>query len=201
MSEPRALGGRGDGRSAMGRAADARPFKPYVYRGGEPEAVTRARERHRALNAAIAETAGPGPDEAGYEWRREQLLEHGGEWPAVPADTLAPAAPEPCRRCAELEAAIDRLKAEIRDLTAAQAAAEEPAPPPVRCKDCGYLTGTTGHKVMCDALPSRRAAVPVARPAALRPRQRGPRRVIPASLRLPRRPRRVRLPPRRGGRR
>lgn len=45
-----------DGRSSLARASDGRPFKPYVYRGGdrEPPAVTAARERHRALNAEIA---------------------------------------------------------------------------------------------------------------------------------------------------
>ena len=44
------------GRSAMARASDTRPFKPYVYRGGEkePAAVTAARDRHLALSAAMA---------------------------------------------------------------------------------------------------------------------------------------------------
>lgn len=38
-----------------------------------------------AMNGPAAdalEMVGPGGDEAGYEWRREQLLEDGGEWPA-----------------------------------------------------------------------------------------------------------------------
>jgi hypothetical protein len=40
-------------RSAMGRARDAAPDRPYVYRGGdrEPPEVTAARERHRELDA------------------------------------------------------------------------------------------------------------------------------------------------------
>lgn len=44
-----------DGRSAIGRASDGTPFRPYIYRGGdrEPAAVTAARERHRAINAQI----------------------------------------------------------------------------------------------------------------------------------------------------
>lgn len=45
----------GGTRSAAARASDARPFKPYAYGGetAEPPAVTAARERHRALNAAM----------------------------------------------------------------------------------------------------------------------------------------------------
>lgn len=41
--------------SAMTRASSGRPFKPYVYGGGEkePPAVTAARQRHQALNAEI----------------------------------------------------------------------------------------------------------------------------------------------------
>lgn len=53
------------GRSAYGRASDTLPFKPYVYRGGgEPPAVTAARERWHAAHAAVAETAAPGPDQS-----------------------------------------------------------------------------------------------------------------------------------------
>ena len=42
-------------RTAATRASDTRPFKPYVYKGGEaePPAVIAARERHRALTAAM----------------------------------------------------------------------------------------------------------------------------------------------------
>ena len=64
MAEPRPVGGRGDSRSAMARASDARPFKPYVYGGEreEPPAVTAARERYRAhqaeLDARAAERSG-----------------------------------------------------------------------------------------------------------------------------------------------
>jgi hypothetical protein len=43
----------GGGQSAMTRASYGLPFRPYVWRGGEPAAVTAARERHRALNAAL----------------------------------------------------------------------------------------------------------------------------------------------------
>ena len=47
----------GSGQSAMARVSNGKPFKPYVYRGGEkePAAVTAARERHQALNAALTE--------------------------------------------------------------------------------------------------------------------------------------------------
>ena len=69
----------GSGLSAMARASGGRPFKPYVYRGGgEPAAVTAARERHRALNAALeAEEIMPdiGP---GLEWYRELADEDAG---------------------------------------------------------------------------------------------------------------------------
>jgi hypothetical protein len=45
----------GDNRSALGRASDDRPFKPYVYRGGdlEPPAVIAARERYQAHKAEL----------------------------------------------------------------------------------------------------------------------------------------------------
>lgn len=45
-----------DTRSAAARAADARPFKGYTWGGEreEPPAVTAARQRHRALNEALA---------------------------------------------------------------------------------------------------------------------------------------------------
>jgi hypothetical protein len=63
------------GQSAMTRVSYGRPFKPYVYGGGEkePPAVTAARERHRQLNARIeAARAEVMPDpEPGYEWYRE----------------------------------------------------------------------------------------------------------------------------------
>ena len=67
MTETRPAGSRADaradGRTAMTRAADARPFRPYVHKGdAEPAAVIAARERHRRLNAEIerirAETDG-----------------------------------------------------------------------------------------------------------------------------------------------
>jgi len=72
----------GSGQSAMARASNGQPFKPYVYGGGdkEPAAVTAARQRHRALNAALVERLReleatrvevmPDP-EPGYEWQRE----------------------------------------------------------------------------------------------------------------------------------
>ena len=143
------------GRSAMGRASDALPFKPYVYRGGgEPPAVTAARERWRAAHAAVAETAAPGDDDIGYEWRREQLEELADAGLAEPRPAPEPVAvaepPAPCQRCGQLETELDALRTEVQALRVL--AAETPAPPPpVRCKKCGYLTTTTGHKVMCDA--------------------------------------------------
>ena len=78
----------GAARSAAARGGDGRPFKPYVYKGGEaePPAVTAARERHQAISARIdaitarldaarpvpaaAEDVMPDP-EPGYEWHRE----------------------------------------------------------------------------------------------------------------------------------
>lgn len=68
------------GRSAMARASDGLPFRPYTYRGHdteEPPAVTAARQRHQALNDEIEQrrqqlAAEVMPDPApGYEWHRE----------------------------------------------------------------------------------------------------------------------------------
>ena len=42
------------GQSPMTRISYGMPFKPYVYGGNEPAAVTEARERHRRINAEIA---------------------------------------------------------------------------------------------------------------------------------------------------
>ena len=75
-----------DSRSAMARASDGLPFRPYVYNGGEkePPAVTAARDRHQALSAAMAlrdaemdrRDALIMPDpEPGYEWRREETCD------------------------------------------------------------------------------------------------------------------------------
>jgi hypothetical protein len=64
MDEPRndrraAAAAPRDPRSAMARASDVLPFKPYVYRGEpEPPAVTRARQRARE------QAPGTGRDEA-----------------------------------------------------------------------------------------------------------------------------------------
>ena len=151
MTNPRYTGT--DGRTAMGRASDARPFKPYVYRGGdrEPAAVTAVRQRHRELDAelerartvaatAVIDTAGPGPDEAGYEWRREQLLEEGGQWPLAAAED----------EMAELDAERDRYQAAMAAVPEPRA----PEPPPVaavtRCRRGRYLTTSAGHRVMCE---------------------------------------------------
>ena len=75
-----------DSRSAMTRASDGCPFRPYVYRGGEkePAAVIAVRQRHRALDderqrqrergGALAPVRAPEatPDPApSYEWHRE----------------------------------------------------------------------------------------------------------------------------------
>ena len=127
--------------------------KNYVYRGtgaSEPPAVAAARLRHRAAGAeierraqaatAVIDTAGPGPDEAGYEWRREQLLEEGGQWPAAVAED----------ELAELDAARERYQAAMAAVPEPRA----PGPPPVaavtRCRRCKYLTTSAGHRVMCD---------------------------------------------------
>ena len=137
---------RGDsGRSAMTRASDALPFRPYVYKGGdlEPTAVIAVRERYRARRAELeriqAPAAGLGgtcageavPDAApGYEWYRE--LADGDEM-------------------AELTAARDRCQ---DALAAVPEPGPPPAPPPVtlagRCGRCGYLTTAAGHRVACD---------------------------------------------------
>jgi hypothetical protein len=71
----------GGGQSPMTRASNGRPFKPYVYNGGEkePAAVTAARGRHRALNAAL-EAAEIMPDiSPGPEWYRELADEDAGK--------------------------------------------------------------------------------------------------------------------------
>lgn len=122
----------------MARASDARPFKPYVYRGGDagPPAMAAALKA-AGLDAGVppaAEEVAPDPA-PGYEWYRE-LNED--------------------QEQAELEAERDRYQA-------AMAAVHEPDPLPAppepvaavpapakRCKDCGYLTTAVGHKVACD---------------------------------------------------
>jgi hypothetical protein len=100
------------GQSAMARASGGRPFKPYVYRGGEPAAVTAARERHRALNAA-AEAARAGeamPDPApGWEWYRELAAED---------------------EVAELAAGRDRYQAAMAAVPGPREPDPPPAPPP-----------------------------------------------------------------------
>jgi hypothetical protein len=191
----------------MSGIVPAGAFKPYVYGGtgeSEPPAVAAARLRHRAINAeieqralaaaiAVSDTAGPGPDDAGYEWRREQLAEEVA--PAAPAAAVpepravvtltgkppAPAvAPAPpvslaewvwCDGCGYLTSACrctagDELAVAVEAAERyqeAQAALDrqpepaapdpEPAPVPVavkRCKGCGYLKTSVGHKVACD---------------------------------------------------
>ncbi len=81
------LAGGEDNRSAMARASDAAPFKPYVYGGGElePPEVLAARERHRALNAEI-ERARALAALAGLEAARKAA------WQAY--DTIARAMPD-----------------------------------------------------------------------------------------------------------
>jgi hypothetical protein len=109
------------GQSAMARFSYGRPFKPYVYRGGEPAAVTAARERHRALNAALeAEEIDPAAV-PGYEWCRELRDED-----AAPRVMAPGPAPEP-------------------DPPPAPPSVTAPA----RCRRCKYLTTSAGHRVMC----------------------------------------------------
>ena len=117
-----------DSRSAMTRASDGRPFRPYVYRGGEkePAAVIAVRQRHRALD-----------DE------RQRQRERGG--------ALAPVRAPEDQELAELDAERDRYQAAVPEPREPDPA---PAPTPVaaasRCRRCGYLTTSAGHRVMCD---------------------------------------------------
>jgi hypothetical protein len=119
-----------DGRSAMSRASDGRPFKPYVYGGGdrEPGAVAAARERHRALN-----------DRTEAAQRQRERDESRTAPMEADSDEIDEAA-----------AARDRYQAAM----AAVPESRIPEPPPAtaasRCKQCGYLTTAAGHRVMCD---------------------------------------------------
>ena len=97
--------GGGGGQSAMARASYGRPFRPYVYRGADfgAAADTAARERHRALNAAleaeeIMPDISPGP-----EWYRElreddQLAELAAERDRYQAAMAVAREPEPAPR-------------------------------------------------------------------------------------------------------
>ena len=68
----------GDGRSPMARTSGGLPFKPYVWRGSDPEPpeAAAARQRHRRVGARIEayhaevmpEDADPVPP---WEWYRE----------------------------------------------------------------------------------------------------------------------------------
>jgi hypothetical protein len=74
------------GQSPMTRVSNGKPFKPYVYGGGEkePPAVTAARERHRQLNAEIERRSALAAEEImpdtgpGMEWYRELADENAG---------------------------------------------------------------------------------------------------------------------------
>jgi hypothetical protein len=74
------------GQSSMARVSNGKPFKPYVYGGGdkEPAAVTAALERHRQMNAEIERrralaAAEAMPDGApGMEWYNELADENAG---------------------------------------------------------------------------------------------------------------------------
>lgn len=97
---------QGESRSAMARASDGLPFKPYVYHGGdaEPPAVREARERWRAREAEIERQAAKrqaelerahaaldalqadreiGPDGPGPEWYRKMAAEAADEMAAA----------------------------------------------------------------------------------------------------------------------
>lgn len=166
--------------------------KNYVYRGtgaSEPPEVAAARLRHKAIDAEIerrtlaaiaaSDTAGPGPDDLGYEWRREQLAEAEpppDPAPAVPAQRTV-AAPPPvslaewqwCGGCGYLTSCcrctagpgddeVTVITETVGHYQAAQAALDrqpEPAPLPAaepgRCRKCGYLKTSAGHRVMCHA--------------------------------------------------
>jgi hypothetical protein len=143
-----------DDRSLLTRVSAGRPFKPYVYNGGdlEPAAVTAARERHRALTAEMERAR----DEAAQRQRersealtaeRDGTFAVGpgtGWWDAPDRDELAELTAERDRYHAAMAAAVPGPRAP----------GPAPAPPPVtaasRCGGCGYLTTAAGHRVMCD---------------------------------------------------
>jgi|HubBroStandDraft_6_1064221.scaffolds.fasta_scaffold00062_117 hypothetical protein len=157
-----------DGRSAMARASDARPFKPYVYKGGGEDAyrgVTGYLEEVRRRIAYHEENApdiGPSP-----EWYRERAAEDADDLRGLtPAATTPPVrVPPPAPplslalvpddgELADLESARDRYHAAQDTLNAPPEPVPLAAPPPVtaatRCRACGYLTSAAGHRVMCD---------------------------------------------------
>jgi hypothetical protein len=165
--------GRNEGHSAMARASADRPFKPYVYRGGEtePPAVTAARERARAFQARTAQAAaalaarldtlagldaGPGP-----EWYRERDAEDADDMRGQePAASMPPVRVPPLSlalvpddgELAELEAARDRYHAAHDALNAPPeppAAAVQPPAPARRHRACGYLMTSAGHRAVC----------------------------------------------------
>ena len=150
MTEPRVTSG--DGRSAMGRAGNALPFRPYVYKGvPDPPEVIAARKRAREV--ALQRQRERKEALAGFE--RVQAGRNGADC----ADEVMPdAAPgfEWYRELADGDELAETTG--IRDrYQDAMAAVPEPDPlpaPPVtaasRC-GCGYLTTARGHKVMCGA--------------------------------------------------
>jgi hypothetical protein len=155
MGEPRIIGVRGDSRSVMARASDARPFRPYVYRGtgediygGTVGYLQDVRRRAVARHEESMPDMMPGP-----EWYRELAEETGASPDPAPAASAPPApvpAPAPARapsawlaldgdELAELAAACERNQAALA------------VTPASRCRRCGYLTTAVGHKVACDA--------------------------------------------------
>lgn len=138
MGEPYIRTARSDSRSVMAQASDARPFKPYVYGGEttEPAAVTAARKRHRARDAEIERMHA----QAAAERAGTFVVGPGTAWFEPDGDELA-----------EIVAARDRYQ-EAMALTMpparppAPAAEDVPAPPAPRCRRCGYLTTSIGHK-------------------------------------------------------
>ena len=66
---------------------------------------------------------------------------------------MAPGATED-QELAELDAERDRYQAAMAAVPAPRKPDPAPAPTPVaaasRCRRCGYLTTSAGHRVMCD---------------------------------------------------
>lgn len=156
-----------DSRTAMSRASDGRPFRPYVYRGGdrEPPAVTAARQRWRAITRdeeSMPDMA-PGPE------RYRELAAESEDPPRRPATvnahviSLPGPAPVPALALGpalddgemdEMTAARDRWQAALAAVPEPRKPGPPAAPPlvtaPARCRRCKYLTTSAGHRVMCD---------------------------------------------------
>jgi hypothetical protein len=122
--------------------------RPYVYRGDQSPGAARLRARTAeadlAARIAASPEAGPGPDDVGYEWRREQAAEAADlAVDVIPLRQPAPGSDEPVpyQLTAKAEAALAR--------PGPLAAPEPAAAPPERCPVCRYLESSVGHRVNC----------------------------------------------------